>query len=190
MLYKYDSQKLVYVRTKRKLWAAVILVVFCSFSSFLAGRYTNPKIMEDLERDLVVISIESDSAQNSFSKHKLVEEIKRLNIQFPHIVMAQSIIETGHWSSEVFKHNHNLFGMKEARVRINTAEGTNLNHAYYIDWTESLYDYAFYQSRYLGGIKTEESYFQYLSGSYAESPGYVSSLKKIIEEEELKKLFE
>ena len=190
MFYEYDSQKLIYVRAKRKLWVVAILIFLCSLLSFFAGRYTNPGIIEDLERDLMVISIESDSSKNSFSQDKLVEEIKRLNIKFPHIVMAQSIIETGHWSSEVFRHNHNLFGMKEARVRINTAEGTNLNHAYYRNWRESLYDYAFYQSRYLGEIKTEKSYFQYLSRSYAESPNYVSSIRRIISEEELKELFE
>jgi hypothetical protein len=26
------------------------------------------------------------------------------------------------------------FGMKEARVRVKTAQGTNLNHAYYKTW--------------------------------------------------------
>jgi flagellum-specific peptidoglycan hydrolase FlgJ len=103
--------------------------------------------------------------------------------------MAQSMLETGHWESDIFLENHNLFGMKEARVRINTAEGTNRNHAYYENWRESVYDYAFYQCRYLSGIHTEAEYYRYLGLSYAESDDYVNSLKKVVEREKLKDYF-
>ena len=52
--------------------------------------------------------------------------------------------------------------MKEAYVRVHTARGTQYGHAYYEDWEESVYDYAFYQCRYLGAIRTEDEYFNYL----------------------------
>jgi flagellum-specific peptidoglycan hydrolase FlgJ len=115
--------------------------------------------------------------------------LKDLNVKFPYIVMAQSIQETGHWKSGIFLENHNLFGMKEAQRRITTAEGTNRNHAYYNHWRESVYDYAFYQCRYLNGIHTESDYFTYLGASYAEDSSYVERLKKVIEKEGLKELF-
>jgi hypothetical protein len=193
MLYRYDEKRLIYEEVKQKskwvIFAPLFLLGVSCF--FFLGRYTSPEIIRELEGEIIVLHGERpNSMDQDFSRDKLIEEIKRLNIKFPHIVMAQSIIETGHWTSEIFMHNHNLFGMKEARIRVNTAEGTNLNHAYYRDWKESLYDYAFYQCRYLGKIKTEEEYFQYLSGSYAESPKYVSALKSVIKEEELKKIFE
>ena len=104
--------------------------------------------------------------------------------------MAQSIIETGHWGSKVFKENHNLFGMKQANVRINTALGTQNNHAYYETWMESIYDYAFYQCRYLGGIKTEDEYYAYLDKSYAENEDYVKIIKSVVEKEQLKYFFQ
>ena len=105
--------------------------------------------------------------------------MKELNIKFPHIVMAQSKLETNNFKSGIFKENHNLFGMKEARVRINTAKGTNRNHAYYDNWESSVYDYAFYQCRYLSALTTEAEYYRYLAGSYAEDPHYVSKVKNI-----------
>jgi uncharacterized FlgJ-related protein len=120
---------------------------------------------------------------------KLVEELKRLKVKFPYIVMAQSILETGHWKSQVFKENNNLFGMKQATIRINTAKGTNLNHAYYDNWQESVYDYAFYQCRYMGAANTEEEYFLALGASYAEAGNYVQALKTVITKEKLKELF-
>jgi flagellum-specific peptidoglycan hydrolase FlgJ len=79
--------------------------------------------------------------------------------------------------------------MKQARQRVNTAKGTQNNHAYYDSWEESVYDYAFYQCRYLGGIHTEEEYFRYLNASYAEDPNYVSKVKSVIEKQKLRELF-
>ena len=79
--------------------------------------------------------------------------------------------------------------MKEAKQRVTTAEGTQNNHAYYNHWRESVYDYAFYQSRYLGGIRTEAEYFDYLGASYAENTQYIKVLKETIERYNLKELF-
>ena len=139
--------------------------------------------LSDVEKAIVI------KKTDEFEKQKLVEMLKDLNVKFPYIVMAQSIQETGHWKSGIFLENHNLFGMKEAQRRITTAEGTNRNHAYYNHWRESVYDYAFYQCRYLNGIHTESDYFTYLGASYAEDSSYVERLKKVIEKEGLKELF-
>jgi flagellum-specific peptidoglycan hydrolase FlgJ len=103
--------------------------------------------------------------------------------------MAQSMIETGKWKSNIFKENHNLFGMKEAKQRVTTAGGTQNNHAFYQSWRESVYDYAFYQCRYLATINTEAEYYQYLSNSYASDKRYVEVLKKTIETNNLKQYF-
>ena len=127
--------------------------------------------------------------KTKFSEERFIETLKDLNVRFPYIVMAQSMVETGKWKSNIFKENHNLFGMKQARSRINTAVGTQNNHAFYDTWTESVYDYAFYQCRYLGNIKTEAEYFNYLSRSYAEDGNYIDTLKKTIKSNNLKELF-
>lgn len=129
------------------------------------------------------------TADDHFSEERLIEMIISLNLKFPHIVLAQGILETGRWESKLFKYNNNLFGMREARVRINTAAGTRSNHAYYNSWRESLYDYAFYQCRYLSRVKTEDEYFEYLSKNYAESENYVNAVKSIIESYNLRDLF-
>ena len=187
MFYKYDKKSLLLVRDTKKMKLMVTLLIITSIGSFSFGRYKRLLVLEDFEKEILILNIKEE--KESFSKDKLVSELNRLNVKFPHIVMAQSILETGHWSSDIFLENNNLFGMKEARVRINTAEGTNRNHAYYDNWRESVYDYAFYQCRYLSGLKTEEEYFFYLSSSYAEADDYVQSLKGVIERENLRELF-
>jgi hypothetical protein len=136
------------------------------------------------EEKLVIIQ-----EHNQFSEEKLIDKLKELNVKFPYIVFAQSKLETGNFTSKIFRENSNCFGMREAKQRITTAKGTEHNHAYYASWGESVYDYAFYQCRYLSGINTEEQYFQYLGQSYAENPNYVSVLKDMIIKENLKARF-
>ena len=131
--------------------------------------------------------LEDDSVK--FSQDNLVKELKRLNVRFPHIVLAQSILETGHWESRIYQENNNLFGMKQARARATTAKGTQLGHAYYDDWKESVTDYALYQAAYLNKLRTEKKYLNYLDKNYAEAKNYDKNLITIIERENLKELF-
>lgn len=136
------------------------------------------------EEKLVIIQ-----EHNQFSEEKLIDKLKELNVKFPYIALAQAKLETGNFTSKVFREGNNLFGMREAKQRITTAKGTENNHAYYYSWGESVLDYSFYQCRYLSNIHTEEQYLQYLSQSYAENPNYVSILRGMIEKENLKAKF-
>jgi hypothetical protein len=187
MFYKYDPNKLQFVKTKLAHKIALGTVIVVSLISFSAGRLLRIKALDEQEKELLVVNLAAE--KNKFTQEKFAAELERLNVKFPHIVMAQSIIETGHWTSNVFKENHNLFGMKQATVRINTANGTQNGHAFYDDWYQSVYDYAFYQCRYLGGISTEEDYYAYLGQNYAEAGNYVQVLKNVVEKEKLKDLF-
>ena len=126
---------------------------------------------------------------NEFNEQRLIEKIKELNLPYPHITLAQAKLETGDYTSKIFKENHNLFGMKEARVRVNLAKGTQFSHAYYNTWEESVLDYALWYSSYARKCKSENELFQLLDNQYAEASYYVQSLKQIIKRENLKDLF-
>ena len=190
MFWKWDSENLQWVKT---CWKKTLAIIVASTATiFIIGYalgYSVKKetvVREFTEAEKVITIQEIDT----FSRAEFIIMLKDLNVKYPHIVMAQSIVETGHWTSHIFLENHNLFGMKQARRRITTAEGTSRNHAYYTHWRESVYDYAFYQCRYLSKLNSEEEYFQYLGASYAEAPNYVSSLRTVIQKEKLKELFD
>jgi len=188
MFYKFDSKSLLWKKDWRKVKIALSVVIVLMGASFIFGRFLRFQSLDEYEKELVVVSLEKE--KNKFTEEKFISELKRLNVKFPYIVMAQAIAETGHYKSQVFKENNNLFGMKQATVRINTAKGTQNGHAYYDNWYQSIYDYAFYQCRYLGQINSESEYYLYLSSSYAEAgDGYVKLLKNIIETEKLKEKF-
>ena len=186
MYYKFNEETLlpekvnVSNKTLTGLGAAVGLVLLFGFTSNPANEVQNLS----QEDKLIVIR-----EYNEFSEEKLIEKITELNFRYPHIILAQAKLESGHFKSTIFLENNNMFGMKEAKLRANLAKGTNRGHAYYETWQESVIDYALYYSSYLRSIKTEGEYFDYLRQNYAEDPTYVQRLKQIIKKQELKNKF-
>lgn len=109
-----------------------------------------------------------------------------LNIEHPDIAYAQVLLETGHFSSEVFNQNNNLFGMKYPGSRKTKAIGTNLNHAVFDTWEDSIEDYKIWQQKYASG-KSRKEYFAYLNECYSANDEYSSLLKDIIKSQNLQK---
>ncbi len=58
--------------------------------------------------------------------------------------VAVSAFETADWTSNIYRKNHNLFGMKLPKVRRTTAVGENLNHATYVNNINSALDFICY----------------------------------------------
>jgi len=186
MYYKFNEQTLDFERTKitnKSLIGFGAVVGLLLVFGFTSNPADNVKNLSQEEKLIVV------REYNEFSEVKLIEKIKELNFKFPHIILAQSYQETGHYKSGIFLENNNLFGMKEAKLRSNLAKGTNRGHAYYETWQESVIDYALYYSTYLSDIKTEGEYFEYLKQNYAQDPTYVQRLKALINKRELKNKF-
>jgi flagellum-specific peptidoglycan hydrolase FlgJ len=115
---------------------------------------------------------------NLFSKENLARLIYNLKIAHPDIVMAQAIIESGNFKSNIFKENNNLFGMKMPEYRKTTAIGTNRGHAVYRNWRESVIDYALWQGK-RARHSTTNQYLRRLR-SYATDPNYITKIKKRI----------
>lgn len=190
MLYYYSKQKLDFTNVTHKGVIGILgYTAFLILSTFILTHNSDRReVIETITPEERMVVINENNTK--FSSDTLIYMLKELNVKFPHIVLAQSIVETGHWTSKIFLENHNLFGMKEAYVRVHTAKGTQYGHAYYENWEESVYDYAFYQCRYLGAIRTEDEYFNYLSNSYAEAPNYIKILKQVIVDEKLREKFQ
>ena len=186
MIYFYNKQSREFKRIKFSKHSHILI----SLISILITLGAVSQVKTDSRKEFTEQEIQVIFAiQNEFTEDKLISKLKELKFKFPHIVLAQAKLETGNFSSKMFNENNNLFGMKEAQMRLSTAGGSQYGHAYYNTWMESIYDYALYSSTYLHKIKNEKDYFSYLSQSYAEDPNYVQHLKGIIERDELKSLF-
>lgn len=131
----------------------------------------------------------------------LLAYINELNMMFPEIVLAQAKEETGHYTSAAFKNNKNLFGMMVAKQRATTGmtadkinkidngvfDRENSRYAHYTNWRKSVIDYALWQMRYCGKMKTEEEYYACLKEKYAENTKYVGNVKRIVKQVKDKK---
>ena len=184
-LFKYNESQLKYEPFSSTSIFLKLAIIF--FSAFLFLGLDNSPVVEYVIETEDILLVETT---DEFSEDKLIENIQKLNFKFPHIVLAQSILETGHYDSKIFKENHNLFGMKEARVRLNLAKGTQFGHAYYESWEESLTDYALWYSTYAYKCKTEKQLYKLLDKQYAEAAAYVSMLQEIVLINNLKEKFE
>jgi uncharacterized FlgJ-related protein len=187
MLYRYDKNKLLYTKVKygELILKTVIITLVLILVYGVRNKMERARLEQLSEEEKLIIIDE----YNEFSEEKLISKIKELNFRFPHIILAQAKLETGNFKSQSFVNGNNMFGMKQAKSRANTAQGTEFGHASYDTWKESLYDYALYYNAYLNKLRTESQYYSYLSQNYATDPEYVSKLKNIIQRENLKDKF-
>lgn len=161
------------MKIKRSSWLAFAMGVGLGWFT-LTCLIFNRQVQHIIDKQIVEHIYKTNT---QFCQDSLIAELKDLNIKFPHIVLAQAQIETGHFTSKIFKQNNNLFGLREAKARVTTAKGTKRGHAWFDTWRESILDYAFMQCRYMK-FNNESEYYAYLGKNYAESPGYVDAVKK------------
>lgn len=146
----------------------VFLIFILLFSFVITSYSVNPKQEKSFEE---------------ISKVALWNAIKNMNIYHPEIVFAQAILETGNFTSSVFKNNNNLFGMKMPGKRPTVAKKPKKKGGYavYDNWQQSVEDYKLYQSYlFRKGELGKAKYFNYLDKIYCQSTGYSNKLKQII----------
>jgi len=102
---------------------------------------------------------------------EVLKELKKQNVLFPEIVLAQSILETGWYKCErCSMDKNNLFGLWNSSKK---------EYFSYDTWQESIggykrgIQYKYYRKEY-------KSYYEFLTDiGYAEDPKYISKLKQI-----------
>lgn len=183
-IYKYNQSTLQYEPIPHLSKILKGLAIFLLLFGFIGATSEKEDNYIITAEDVLLVN-----SQNEFSEDKFISMLDEINLPYPHITLAQAKLETGNFTSKIFTENHNSFGQKEAKVRINLARGTQYGHAYYNNWEESILDYAFWYSTYASKCKSEEEFYQLLDKVYAEDELYSKKLKNMIEEEQLKELF-
>lgn len=160
------------------LLVAVVIATSLVISSCGEGVDNSPEVtILEVHKDTCVVDFDS-----TFTEESLINYMEELNMAFPHIVLAQAKLETGNFTSKVFKDNNNLFGMKRAGKRPSTVKHISRGHGRYMHWKESVLDYALRQAYYRAhSMKSDEEYYQHLIQSgYARDVNYISKIRKIV----------
>ena len=97
----------------------------------------------------------------------LIDVIEEVGLSNQLFVLAQAVLETGHFTSPVCKNYHNLFGLYDSKHK---------DYYRFDRWEDSVVGYQkFIQYRYKGG-----NYLQFLKRiGYAEDPRYTTTVAKI-----------
>lgn len=156
---------------------SIILVVFILGLAigFEAGRYE-----DNVEQHFM-----KDSTDNFFLNEESLKVCLDTNkVKFSHIVLAQAKLESNYFKSKLAKTNNNLFGMRVAATRFTFAVNKHdfSNYAKYQSVGDCVLDYSSWQVQNAYNITNEEAYYALLAKYYAEDPGYVNKLKKIVNE--------
>jgi hypothetical protein len=108
---------------------------------------------------------EGDS--HELTMDNLVQVVGETGLSNQLFVLAQAVLETGNFSSNVCKNYNNLFGLYDSR---------NKDYYRFQRWEDSVVGYKkFIQHRYKGG-----NYLTFLKRiGYAEDPGYIQKVAKI-----------
>ena len=171
-IYTYCKKTLTYSKinlSSHLIRSAVILVTALSLVSI------NTMDANEYERILEV-----RMKGNEFSEERFRAKLDELNVRFADVAVAQATLETNTFRSNIFVENNNLFGMKEAKTRINLARGSQHGHAYYDSWEDSVLDYAMWCATYAKHCRTNEQLLSLLNGYYAEDPNYIAKLRRIM----------
>lgn len=130
----------------------------------------------------------NEEINSSFTREALIEEIKCHGFKYPDLILAQAVLESGHFKSTVFKENNNLFGMRQPRKRYTLCKGSNLNHGVYDNWKVSVEDRMIYDTLYLKDM-TRTQYLRFLDNVYCKSGYYSRTLENLIKKNDLKECF-
>lgn len=162
----------------------MLFMLFCLVTFKVPGG--KPQISEEMrfqsERAFFYYQIKNIP----FSEDLLRRCLDYEGVKYPEIVILQSRLETGNYSSDIFLNGNNLFGMKYPGHRPTVAAGSYKEHARYTHWSDSVMDYALWQEWYLsrgykiGDGEDNDFYFVFLKSiPYAEDPRYISKLVKM-----------
>lgn len=105
----------------------------------------------------------------ALNKENVYRELLIQKVDFPEIVLAQAMLETGNFKSYGCLTRNNLFGLRKK-------DG---NYMSFEHWTFSVAAYKMYIQKY---SHPPNDYYQYLQDlGYAEDPNYITKLKQIVE---------
>ena len=132
---------------------------------------------------LVLLATTMFASARTPNQREVYEELVRLDVKFPDIVLAQTILESGNYSSKVAKQNNNLFGMRMPKVRETTAIGQRYGYARYYNWKDSVKDYKLWQEALLKKYPnmTRGQYKSYINRIYSTGKNYISKINLIIQ---------
>jgi len=141
-----------------------LFVLSVLVASFRESKHKKEQTKAVQQSDTVMINDTVFDMDTVVSEEVLVRFCKDRNIKHIAILVSQAKLESG-FRSNIFVRNNNLFGMRLAKQRPTTANGSKQGYAFYDNWKMSVFDYVLWQHQNTKG-KSESEYIQLLGDIY------------------------
>lgn len=167
----------------RSLVVPAIIVVLSIIAGVFFGKGSPYNIPEKCRStDTIQVEIKSDADSAVEDTEEVLPELtvenfmsvcESLSIQHSNVVYAQSVLESGNFTSKQFKTKNNFLGLYDSK---------NKRYMSFDHWTECLLAYRDkVQYRYRGSSYDTEEYLCWLEKiGYAEDTFYTKKLRKIL----------
>ena len=156
---------------RKNYWKECCLLLIGLIFGCFFQRHLEPlpiKVTTEIQRDTIVKhdTIYAKTIIPPLSRESVLAELKKQNVPHAKIVLAQSILETGSYTSKLSKTHNNIFGLRKGN-----------KYRKYDNYIACISDYKkFISNKYKGG-----NYYKFLKElGYAEDPNYIEKLKEIV----------
>jgi hypothetical protein len=146
---------------------------------------------EDLGFEDLKIKAESSNAEGSniqifkcrrlkySNKEYVFGLIDSMNFEHPEIVRAIAVLESGNFTSPLFRSQNNIFGMRRVKGRRTTQLDTDTKYGVYGSLKSCVEDMKIFWNLYYAGL-TEGEVYGKLGRNYAADPDYAEKIRRII----------
>ena len=107
----------------------------------------------------------------------LYDFLKENGAWYPDILLKQAKIESGNYTSAIYKTNNNLYGMRRVYKRQTTQNGENNGYGTYNNWCLSVLDRLLWDMFTFNNEKPDKDTYLKALRVYAEDPGYIKKLQ-------------
>lgn len=153
---------------------------FKAFFFFLAFAVSMAILFKPGSKHVETVSIEEaiQDSDTTVLDDYVLNKLISLRCPNYYVALTQFKIESGHFSSKLFKDNNNPMGMKYPNVRPTTAKGVRNGYAYYDSVDDAILDYLLYHMYLTKGVRyTDQEYIDLVLKNYAEDPAYQDKVK-------------
>lgn len=182
--YEQDIKKYRY-KIHYTYFIIVLLIILIVCETALSQKSNNSN-KEQITTELTEKTIEQHIGEAILYPTKEINDsilyayLEEINAWYPDILLAQAKVESGSYTSTVFKKANNLYGMKQVYSRFHCQTGSYNSYGGYDSWKLSVLDRVLYDLFVFDSIKPEREVYLKQLRNYAESQNYIETINKVI----------
>lgn len=177
--------------TKANKWFIALCLIayllatalFIALGALRHAKNENRKYKAELMEEEALLSLEYSIGYWFINKPEELNDTTLYNFLvengawYPDILLKQAKIESGNYTSNVFKTNNNLYGMRKVYKRQTTQSKENNGYGAYNNWCLSVLDRLLWDMFIFKNEKPDRDTYLKALRAYAEDPNYIKKLQ-------------